>query len=127
MNSRERTVLLVDDDEDCRIIYSRALEEAGYRVLVAENGAEGVSIARREEPEVVLLDVSMPVMDGRAAVRVLKSDPATRNTPVVAITAAASLHDRGDLEEAGFDAVLLKPVTPSIVVAAVRQSLAPTD
>src|SRR5437879_1305149 len=123
MKSREPTVLLIDDDEDCRIIYSAALEQAGFRVLLADNGADGVQTAKTESPDVVLLDVTMPIMDGRTAVRALKADPATRDLPVVAITAAASLHNSGDLAEAGFDAVLLKPVSPQIVVAAVRQSL----
>lgn len=114
-------VLLVDDDEDCRIIYSTALEAAGFDVTIAENGADGIRLALELRPDVILLDIAMPVMDGRAAVRALKGDPITRRIPTVAITAVASLHTRGDLAEDGFDAVLLKPVAPAVVVTAVRQ------
>jgi CheY-like chemotaxis protein len=121
MSPRVR-VLLVDDDEDCRIIYSTALEAAGFAVAIAENGAEGVQMARELQPDVILLDIAMPVMDGRAAVRALKADVRTRMIPTVAVTAVASLHTRGDLAADGFDAVLPKPVAPAVVVTAVRQA-----
>ena len=117
------TVLVVDDDADCRYIYSEALRAAGFRVLIAEDGVQAVAITRAATPDIVLLDVAMPLMDGRDAVRILKSDPATANITTIAVTAADALHRRGDLEEAGFDAVLLKPVMPHVVVVAVRQAL----
>lgn len=117
------TVLVVDDDADCRYIYSEALRAAGFRVLVAEDGVQAVAITRATTPDIVLLDVAMPHMDGRDAVRLLKSDPATRRITTIAVTSADALHRRGDLEEAGFDAVLLKPVLPQVVVVAVRQAL----
>lgn len=117
------TVLVVDDDADCRYIYSEALRAAGFRVLIAEDGVQAVAITRAASPDIVLLDVAMPHMDGRDAVRLLKSDPATSKITTIAVTAADALHRRGDLEEAGFDAVLLKPVMPQVVVVAVRQAL----
>jgi CheY-like chemotaxis protein len=81
-------------------------------------------LAQERTPAVILLDVSMPVMDGRATVRALKADLTTMNVPTLAITAVVSLHNRGELEAVGFDAVLLKPVLPAIVVTAVRQAIA---
>lgn len=118
------TVLIVDDDADARYIYSEALRGAGFRVLLAEDGERGVALTREAIPDIVLLDVAMPRMDGRDAVRLIKKDPATRDITTIAVTAADTLHHRGDLVEAGFDAVLLKPVTPHVVVIAVRQALA---
>jgi CheY-like chemotaxis protein len=118
-----KTVLVVDDDADCRYIYSEALRNAGFRVLLAADGVEAVAITRATTPDIVLLDVAMPRMDGRDAVRLIKGDPSTKTIPTIAVTAADALHRRGDLEEAGFDAVLLKPVLPQVVVIAVRQAL----
>lgn len=117
------TVLVVDDDADCRFIYSEALRAAGFRVLVAEDGVQAVAMTRAATPDIVLLDIAMPRMDGRDAVRLIKADPMTRTITTIAVTAADALHRRGDLEEAGFDAVLLKPVLPKVVVIAVRQAL----
>ena len=117
------TVLVVDDDEDCRLIYGAALRAAGYHVLLAPNGALGVDRAVEHHPSVILLDIAMPIVDGRAALQSLRADQSTRDIPVVAITAMESMHNRGDLERAGFDAVLLKPLEPKLVVTAVRQLL----
>jgi CheY-like chemotaxis protein len=123
----KKRVLLVDDDADCRLMYGYALEAAGFDVSLAEDGIEGLRMAHEQHPDVILLDVAMPGMNGRQAVHHLKADPNTYAIPTVAITAVASLHERGDLEADGFDAVLLKPVIPSIVVTAVRQATESLD
>ena len=117
------TVLLVDDDEDSRIINSRMLEAAGIKVLLAVDGPAGVAAAREHSPDAILLDVAMPGMGGQEALEILRSDPATMKTPILAITAQLSTHARGQLEAAGFDAVLIKPVMPNAIAAAVRQAL----
>jgi CheY-like chemotaxis protein len=117
------TVLLVDDDENSRIIYSTALRHAGYRVLTACDGEEGLDVARASHPQLVLMDVAMPKLDGRSAVMVLKADPAFRNVPTVALTARASWIDETDLLKAGFDEVLLKPIAPNRVLACVKRRL----
>jgi DNA-binding response OmpR family regulator len=117
------TVLIVDDDEDCRVIYSTALEAAGFNVLLAADGEAGVLTAKAEHPDVVLMDVVMPRLNGCDAVRALRADRSTHGMPTLAITAAMHKHHRGELEAAGFDAVLLKPVEPRLVVTAVRLAI----
>ena len=117
------TVLLVDDSEDCRIIYSAALAFAGYTVLTAGDGAEGVRLAADAIPDLVLMDIEMPVLDGINALRLLRAREATRNIQVMALTARASVHQQSELRGAGFDDVLLKPITPKLVVDAVERRL----
>ena len=121
--SRRVRVLLVDDDVDCRIIFGAMLRSARFDVDVADNGLSGLARVRERAPDVALIDIAMPVLDGRNLLRLLKSDSSTRDIPTIAVTAAESLHNCGELERVGFDAVLLKPVEPKIVVTAVRQIL----
>ncbi len=83
----EKTVLLVEDNEDNRIVYATVLEHFGYRVLEATDGAEGVRLAREQRPDVVLMDISIPVIDGWQATSMLKEDPRTNAIPVIALTA----------------------------------------
>lgn len=120
-----RTILLVEDHEDNRIVYSTILEHFGYTVLLATDGAEGVRLAREALPDLVLMDVSIPVMDGWEATRVLKSEPATAGIPIVALTAHALATDRERAAEAGCDGYLAKPVEPRRVLEEVRRFLGP--
>jgi CheY-like chemotaxis protein len=83
------TVLLVEDDRDNRAIYRTILEHSGYLVIEAEDGETGVQLARQHRPALVLMDISIPVLDGWAATRILKSDPATAAIPIIALTAHA--------------------------------------
>ncbi len=121
ISHRRDTILLVDDDEDCRVIYSIALKDAGYNVLLASDGDEGVTMARDHSPTVVLMDIGMPKLDGFGALKALKTDSRTRDIPTLALTARVSLHQRTELIEAGFDGVLLKPILPRSVVVAVGE------
>ena len=114
-----RTVLLVEDNEDNRTIYSTALSHAGYRVIEAATGLEGVERARSESPDLILMDMSMPVLDGWAATRILKGEDSTRHIPVVALTAHAMSSDRQIALDAGCDGYLSKPVPPRSVLAEV--------
>jgi two-component system cell cycle response regulator DivK len=118
-----RTILLVEDHEDNRIVYRTILEHFGYRVLLAADGAEGVRLAREEKPDLILMDVSIPVMDGWEATRTLKSDPATAAIPIVALTAHALVTDRARAAEVGCDGYLAKPVEPRVVLEEVRRFL----
>lgn len=120
-----RTILLVEDHEDNRIVYRTILEHYGYTVLLAGDGAEGVRLAREAHPDLVLMDVSIPVMDGWEATSVLKADPATASIPVIALTAHALATDRARAEEVGCDGYLAKPVEPRVVLAEVRRFLGP--
>ena len=121
-----QTILLVEDHEDNRIVYSTILEHFGYRVLLAGDGAEGVRMARESSPDLVLMDVSIPVMDGWQATATLKADPATARIPVIALTAHALPADRERAEEVGCDGYLAKPVEPRRVLEEVRRFLGET-
>jgi two-component system cell cycle response regulator DivK len=112
-------VLLVDDDEDCRRIYRLALEHAGHAVMLAHDGLEGLRIAKEEEPDLVLMDISMPNLDGFAALKRLRAHGATKDLRIVAITAAAAYYDVAEFAAAGFDGLLTKPVGPKELVEAV--------
>ena len=89
-----KTVLLVEDNEDNRIVYSTILQHFGYVVTEALNGEEGIAKARNERPDLILMDISIPVIDGWEATQVLKRDPETRGIPIIALTAHALASDR---------------------------------
>ena len=116
-----KTVLIVEDNEDNRLIYSQYLTHGGVRVLEATNGAEGIDVVRRERPDIVLMDISMPVMDGLTATRVLKADEELRAIPVIALTAHAMASDEAMAREAGCDGYISKPVMPKDVRAEVER------
>ncbi len=103
-------ILLVEDQEMNRNMLSRRLIKRGYDVSIAVDGAEGLEKARAEKPELILMDMSLPVIDGWEATRQLKADEATRGIPVVALTAHAMSTDRDKALEAGCDAYETKPV-----------------
>jgi len=103
-------ILLVEDQEMNRDMLSRRLKKRGYEVSIAVDGAEGVEKARSESPDLILMDMSLPVMDGWEATRTLKADEATRSIPVVALTAHAMSTDREKALAAGCDAYETKPV-----------------
>ncbi len=111
-------ILLVEDNEMNRDMLSRRLSKRGYEVSIAVDGAEGVEKARSEKPDLILMDMSLPVMDGWEATRVLKSEEGTRSIPVIALTAHAMAGDRDKALEAGCDAYETKPVElPSLLAA----------
>ncbi len=117
------TVLLVEDNEDNRFIYGAILEQGGYRVLEATTGEEGVRMALALVPDLVIMDVSLPRMDGIEATRLLRSDPRTSGLLIMAVTAHAMEEDRRRALDAGCDAFLVKPVAPSRLLAEVRRLL----
>ena len=99
------------------------LEHFGYTVHVATNGRRAVDLAREHRPDLIVMDVQMPVMDGIAATRVLKADPATARICILALTAHAMSTDQQRLLDAGFDAYLAKPLEPKHLVSEVRKLL----
>ena len=103
-------VLLVDDDESNRDMLSRRLELRGYQVITAVDGQDAVDRARAETPCLILMDVTLPVLDGLAATRELKSRPDMRGIPVIALTAHAGPEDRERAREAGCDDYDTKPI-----------------
>jgi CheY-like chemotaxis protein len=103
-------VLLVEDNEESRDGLSRHLRRKGYEVLLAGDGRQGMAAARAEAPDLVLMDMSLPVLDGWEATRQLKADPQTRHIPVIALTAHAMAGDREKALAAGCDEYDTKPV-----------------
>lgn len=118
-------MLLVEDNEDNRTIYSTVLRYLGYQVIEAVDGLEAIALARSERPDIVLMDISIPGIDGWEATRVLREDPATRAIPIVALTAHALADDRERAAKAGFTSYLAKPIEPNAVVAEVRRLIGP--
>ncbi len=116
-------LLVVDDNENNRDIVSRLLEREGYEVSTAENGAEALEQTRTQPPDLILLDVMMPVMDGIEACKRLKDDPETRLIPVVIMTALGQVDDRVRGIQAGADDFLTKPVNRTELLARIQTSL----
>ncbi|MNY29276.1 Polar-differentiation response regulator DivK [compost metagenome] len=103
-------ILLVEDNEMNRDMLSRRLIRKGYEVIMAMDGQQGVDMARGEAPDLILMDMSLPVMDGWQATRLLKSSPETKVIPIIALTAHAMASDREKALEAGCDDFDTKPV-----------------
>jgi CheY-like chemotaxis protein len=103
-------VLLVEDNEMNRDMLSRRLTRRGFEVVFAMDGKQGVALAQSEQPDVILMDMSLPVMDGWEATRRVKADAATRSVPVIGLTAHAMDGDREKAIEAGCDDYDTKPV-----------------
>ena len=104
------TILLVEDNEDNRDMLSRRLQRKGFDVSLAVDGQDGVNKAEADMPDLILMDMSLPVMDGWQATKKLKSEPATKDIPVIALTAHAMSSDREKAIEAGCDDYDTKPV-----------------
>jgi two-component system, cell cycle response regulator DivK len=117
-------VLIVEDNEMSRDMLSRRLERHGYTVLTAENGEDGLSSARVERPDLILMDMGLPVMDGWAATRLLKQDAATRHIPVIALSAHAMAGNREQALRAGCDEYDTKPVELSRLLGKMTALLA---
>jgi two-component system, cell cycle response regulator DivK len=117
-------ILLVEDHEDNRNIYRTILEHFGFAVTLAADGQEGVRLAQEGKPDLILLDIDIPVFDGLEVARKLKGSTATARIPIVALTAYAQPEDRERAQQAGFDGYLAKPVSPRRVLAEVRRFLA---
>ena len=119
-----KRVLIVEDNFDNREIYAEILRHAGYEILEAENGARGIEKAREFLPDIILMDLSMPLMDGWEAMKVLKSDSRTKSIPVLAVSAHVVMNgDYRRAEEAGFCSYITKPVEPKHVLAEVRDRI----
>jgi CheY-like chemotaxis protein len=118
-----QTILLVEDNHDNRVVYRTMLAHFGFRVVEAVNGRDALQLARDDRPDLILMDISIPVIDGWEATRALKADPDTASIPVVALTAHALDTDRARATEIGFAVFLAKPVEPRRVVSEVRRLL----
>jgi two-component system cell cycle response regulator DivK len=116
-------VLLVDDYPDAREMYSEYLQFSGFDVVEASNGIEALQYALEAEPDIILMDLSLPVMDGWEATRRLKSDDRTAGIPVVALTGHALAGISEGARKAGCDAFVTKPCLPEDLVKEIRKVL----
>jgi two-component system, cell cycle response regulator DivK len=116
-------VLLVEDNEMNRDMLSRRLMRRGFEVIFAVNGEQGVELARSERPDIILMDMSLPVLDGWEATRRVKADNATRSVPVIGLTAHAMSGDREKAIEAGCDDYDTKPVELDRLIGKIERLL----
>jgi CheY-like chemotaxis protein len=116
-------LLLVEDNEESRDGLSRHLQRRGFEVRTAADGRQGLEAARAEPPDLVLMDMSLPVLDGWEATRQLKADPRTRHVPVIALTAHAMAGDREKALAAGCDEYDTKPVEFARLLGKIRALL----
>lgn len=117
------TVLLADDNDDSREIYGTLLTHEGFRVLEARNGAEAIRLSLEERPDLVLLNLLMPEVDGLGVLERLRGDPETSEVPCVCLTGDARMERMGQAMKRGADAFLTKPAEPRHVLKTIRAVL----
>ncbi|MCA9693300.1 MAG: response regulator [Nannocystaceae bacterium] len=110
MASKTLKILIVEDNALSRDMLSRRLRRKGYEVIVAEDGESGISVAQKEIPDIILMDLSLPKLDGWQTTQLIKQDPKTQNIPIIALTAHAMSGDRERALAAGCDEYDTKPV-----------------
>ncbi len=118
-----KKILVVEDTEDNRQILRDLLGMAGYEMIEAHDGAEGVAQATEHRPDLILMDIQMPVMDGYGATRLIKADPALKAIPVIAVTSYALSGDEEKARTAGCDGYIAKPFSPRQMLAKVREMI----
>jgi two-component system, cell cycle response regulator DivK len=116
-------ILIVEDNEKNRKLVRDVLTFKGYRLAEAETGEDGVRLAKELRPDLVLMDIQLPGINGIAALGQIREDPAIRHTPVIAVTASAMTQDRQKIMAAGFDGYQSKPINVKDFLAAVRAML----
>jgi two-component system, cell cycle response regulator DivK len=119
-----KRILVVEDQDDNRRIIRDLLTSVGYEMIEAMDGAAGVELAARERPDLILMDIQLPMLDGYEATRRLKADPELRAIPVVVVTSYALSGDDAKAKAAGCDAYVAKPFSPRALLGTIRQFLA---
>jgi two-component system cell cycle response regulator DivK len=114
------TILIVEDNEKNMKLVRDVLQVKGYRTLEAGSAEDGIALARAQTPDLVLMDIQLPGMNGIEALGVLRADPATAAIPVIAVTASVMQQDRNLITQAGFDAYIGKPINLKEFLEAVR-------
>jgi two-component system cell cycle response regulator DivK len=109
-DSTDRTVLVVEDGEDARYLMRLELERFGYLVIEAEDGKQAVEVAQRDRPDIILMDLSLPIMDGFAATEIIRASDGLEAVPIIAVTAHQETDFRAGAKAAGFDAYVTKPI-----------------
>jgi two-component system cell cycle response regulator DivK len=119
-----QTILIVEDNDKNRELVKDILDLHGYKVLEAEDGVEGVAMVKEHVPDLVIMDIQMPVMDGITSAKIIKSDPATKGTTMIALTSFAMKGDRERFMDAGFDDYIAKPIDTRKLPELVKKYLA---
>jgi len=122
-NERKGKILIVDDDERNRLLFKVVLQKEGYEIIEAENGKEGIEIATKEKPDVILMDIMMPEMDGFTATEILKNDEKTKFIPVIMLTALNEREEKLKGIDKGADDFLTKPVDTKELALRVRNNI----
>ena len=120
MNQR---VLIVEDQEDNRAILRDLLGNAGYDLIEATNGEQGIALAESKRPDLILMDVQLPIVDGYEATRRIRSNAALKSIPIIAVTSYALSGDEAKARAAGCDAYVAKPFSPRQLLAKIREYL----
>ena len=118
-----KRILVIEDTEDNRVILSDLLSSAGYELIEAMDGLEGVATAEREQPDLILMDIQLPGIDGYEATRRIRKIPALAKVPIIAVTSYALSGDEAKTREAGCDGYVAKPYSPRQLLAKVREFL----
>ncbi len=118
-----KRILVVEDQEDNRQIIRDMLSTSDYQITEAENGEEALAAVTKQRPDLILIDIQMPILDGYEATRRIKADPALRCIPIIAITSYALSGDEQKAREAGCDDYVPKPYSPRQLLAKIRQYL----
>ena len=116
-----KLILIVEDDPRNLTLFRDLLQKFGYTTIEVENGKDGVKLARIKKPDLILMDIQLPVMDGLEATKILKMDAKTKEIPVLALTSYAMKGDRDRMLKSGFDGYLAKPVDVKEFLATVAQ------
>lgn len=119
----KRKILVIEDNEQNLYLMTFILEKHGYEVIQARDGREGIELARQLIPMMILLDIQLPVMDGYAVARELRSNPALANVPIVAVTSYAMAGDRERVLKAGCTGYIEKPINPETFVAEIEEHI----
>lgn len=109
-DSRDQTILIVEDSDDARYFMRLALEDLGYLIIEAADGAKAVDLALSERPDIILMDLSLPVLDGIAATEKIRASDGLHGVPIIAVTAHQETDFRAGAKAAGFDAYVTKPI-----------------
>lgn len=120
-----RRVLIIEDNEENRRLIRFVLQLENAEVLEAEDAEQGILMAQREKPDLILMDMHMPGMDGLTATRLLRADPATREIPIVIVTASAMTHDQTTILASGCNHLITKPIEPLTFVSRIIPFLRP--
>jgi two-component system cell cycle response regulator DivK len=118
-----KRILVIEDTEDNRRIFRDLLTHAGFELIEAVDGQEGVAMAIEQRPDLILMDIQLPIIDGYEATRRIKADPASRNIPIIAVTSYALSGDEAKARAAGCDGYIAKPFSPRQILATVRDFL----